>query len=253
MRVISLGAGVQSSAMALMFARGDFGPMPDCAIFADTQAEPAHVYQWLDALEMQLPFPLYRVTRGNLEQDVLTGYNKLPFYIKGDNREGMLRRQCTQDYKLQPLRKKVRALLAERGETQADMYIGISLDEAIRMRTSDVKYVRNVYPLIDARLTRHDCINWMLGRGFPMPMKSACYFCPFADDNRWREMKLMQPQEFAKAVKFDETARTSLKGVRGAAYLHRSCVPLGEVDLRNAADFGQIDAFGNECEGMCGV
>ena len=38
--IISLGAGVQSSTMALMAAHGEIGPMPDCAIFADTGAEP---------------------------------------------------------------------------------------------------------------------------------------------------------------------------------------------------------------------
>ena len=36
LRVISLGAGVQSTTMALMAAHGEIGPMPDCAIFADT-------------------------------------------------------------------------------------------------------------------------------------------------------------------------------------------------------------------------
>ena len=37
--IISLGAGVQSSTMALMAACGEITPMPQCAIFADTQAE----------------------------------------------------------------------------------------------------------------------------------------------------------------------------------------------------------------------
>jgi hypothetical protein len=46
-RYISLGAGVQSSVMALMAARGEIGPMPDCAVFADTQWEPAGVYEHL--------------------------------------------------------------------------------------------------------------------------------------------------------------------------------------------------------------
>ncbi len=36
---ISLGAGVQSSTMALMAAAGEITPMPAAAIFADTQAE----------------------------------------------------------------------------------------------------------------------------------------------------------------------------------------------------------------------
>lgn len=46
--VISLGAGVQSSTMALMAGKGELTPMPDFAVFADTQAEPADVYKWLD-------------------------------------------------------------------------------------------------------------------------------------------------------------------------------------------------------------
>src|SRR3990167_1759221 len=66
MNIISLGAGVQSSTMALMAAHGEITPMPDCAIFADTQAEPKSVYTWLDWLEKQLPFPVHRVTKGDL-------------------------------------------------------------------------------------------------------------------------------------------------------------------------------------------
>jgi hypothetical protein len=43
LRVLSLGAGVQSTTMALLAAHGEIGPMPDCAIFADTGWEPRAV------------------------------------------------------------------------------------------------------------------------------------------------------------------------------------------------------------------
>jgi hypothetical protein len=69
--ILSLGAGVQSSTLALMAACGEVTPMPLAAIFADTQAEPDSVYRWLDWLEKQLPFPVHRVTAGSLEADVL--------------------------------------------------------------------------------------------------------------------------------------------------------------------------------------
>ena len=69
LRVLSLGVGVQSSTLALLAARGEVGPMPDCAIFADTGAEPRKVYTWLDWLETQLPFPVHRVSRGNRRPD----------------------------------------------------------------------------------------------------------------------------------------------------------------------------------------
>ena len=64
MNILSLGAGVQSSTMALMAAYGEIEPMPDCAIFADTAAEPKHVYDQLDFIQANVPFPVYRVMEG---------------------------------------------------------------------------------------------------------------------------------------------------------------------------------------------
>ena len=46
-RFLSLGAGVQSSTLALMIAHGELEPV-DAAIFADTGWEPKKVYVWLD-------------------------------------------------------------------------------------------------------------------------------------------------------------------------------------------------------------
>ncbi len=68
-QTISLGAGVQSSTMALMAAAGEITPMPDCSVFADTQAEPGSVYKWLDWLEKQLPYPVHRVTAEAIRVD----------------------------------------------------------------------------------------------------------------------------------------------------------------------------------------
>ena len=70
LRVLSLGAGVQSSTLALMIEQNLIPPV-DCAIFSDTQAEPKAVYEWLDWLESKLSYPVYRVTWRNLKQDVL--------------------------------------------------------------------------------------------------------------------------------------------------------------------------------------
>ena len=70
MEIISLGAGVQSSTMALMAAQEAITPMPDCAIFADTGWEPQAVYEWLEYLEGSLPFPVHRVSAGDLIEDV---------------------------------------------------------------------------------------------------------------------------------------------------------------------------------------
>src|SRR5262249_34440571 len=96
LRVISLGAGGQSTTPALMAAHGEIEP-PDCAIFADTGWEPRAVYQHLDWLETQLPFPVHRVSRGNLRDDVLARRNTtggrfaaVPWHtVNPDGSEGM--------------------------------------------------------------------------------------------------------------------------------------------------------------------
>lgn len=122
LRYLSLGAGVQSSTLALLAMDGAIEP-PKCAIFADTQWEPAHTYAHLAWLESVLPFPVYRVSAGSLRAHVLAGarsnndegvYRGIPAFTRpgANGRElGMLRRQCTREYKITPITQKVRELL----------------------------------------------------------------------------------------------------------------------------------------------
>ena len=118
LRILSLGAGVQSSTLALKIKHGEI-PMVDAAIFADTKGEPKNVYTWLDWLEKQLNYPVYRVIYRNLKEDILNaakGKHKAftaPFYTKNPTtgKKGLLRRQCTADYKIKPVVKKVRELM----------------------------------------------------------------------------------------------------------------------------------------------
>lgn len=270
-RILSLGAGVQSSTLALMMAHGEIEPCY-AAIFADTQDEPQEVYRWLDWLEAQLPFPVIRATAGNLMQDFLDGINcherrsviSPPFFVRRDDTGacGMLRRECTNNYKIGVVRREIRKIMRELGAKSAVCVIGISYDEAHRMRESRVKYIINDYPLVDRRITRYNCLRWLREKGYPQAVKSSCIKCPYRSDAMWREMKLRSPDEFAKAVEFDRQLRQVEKGapntgwIGGAMYLHRSLKPLDEVDLSTLEDHGQMRLFGdfgNECEGMCGV
>lgn len=266
MRVLSLGAGVQSSTLALMIAAGEL-PMIDCAIFADTGAEPAGVYQWLDWLEQRLPFPVHRVMHKdglleNIRRSVEGGRCAgAPFYTTSDTERGAgsLRRQCTSEFKIQPITQKLRELCGlSKGEragkaVRVIQYIGISLDESLRMRPSRNAWIEHQWPLIELKMSRMDCLAWMAAHQYPLPAKSACTFCPYHNDALWRDMKLNDPASFAQAVSVDEMIRGGVRGTKQNLYLHRSLKPLVDVDFRNAADFGQIDAFNNECEGMCGV
>lgn len=265
LHVISLGAGVQSSAMALMAACGEITPMPDCAIFADTQAEPAAVYEWLNWLEKQLPFPVHRVTHGNLLTDTLSQRPKgkflrvdIPAFVVSNGKvDGLINRSCTRDYKINPIRKKLREMCGLTGKRSPNaprviQWIGISLDEISRMKDSRDAWIKNRWPLIDARQSRNDCLRWMESKGFPRPTKSRCTFCPYHSDNEWRALT---KSEFAQCVDLDNRLREAGErvGLKGKLYLHKSGRPLSQVDLSTEEQRGQTNLWHNECEGMCGV
>jgi hypothetical protein len=258
--IISLGAGVQSSTMALMAAHGEITPMPKCAIFADTQDEPQSVYKWLDWLEKQLPFPVHRVTKGSLSKKVLEKYLNekgrmttisIPFFMEG---LGHAPRQCTSDYKVYPIDKEITRQMRDSGAKRAIKWIGISLDEIYRMKPSRRSTVEHRWPLVDARIRRHDCENWMKANGYPKPPRSACRYCPYHSDAEWRRLKREEPDEFRKAVEFEQEAQENITELwKEKPFLHRSLVPLDQVDFSTDEDHGQQVMFGNECEGMCGV
>ena len=278
LNIISLGAGVQSSTMALMAAHGEITPMPDCAIFADTQAETRKVYEWLDWLEKQLPFPVYRVTHGDLASDGLRVIrskksgklyqkNLIPLFVLGPNGEkGILNRKCTAEYKVRELVKKARAIVTQKAIAQwrksgaldplANTWIGISTDEAHRMKPSAEPWIRHSWPLIDHGVSRDQCLRWMKERGYSKPPRSACVFCPYHSDNEWRRLATEEPQEFMRAVAWEKAAQIANRQdevARGQIYLHASRIPLEHVDLTVRKKEASLSLFGNECEGMCGV
>ena len=266
--VISLGGGVQSSVMALMASEEASGSTPDCAIFAGTRWESPSIYTHLEWLGSRLRFPLYVVDNGrSLREDVkaLTnhsgnrGYVDIPVYLKGRDGEGdgIGRRQCTDSYKIRPIRRKVRELLGlEKRQrvpagTAVELWLGISTDEAIRMKTSHDRCISNRYPLIEADMSRRDCLAWWKER-YDRPLeRSACVACPFRSRSRWVETKRRWPEMFAEAVEIDSNMRGGLAFAK-EAYLHSLRKPLADVVMLDQAEpgaDGQSDGFGNECEG----
>jgi len=257
--ILSLGAGVQSSVVALLSKHGEL-PRIDHAIFSDTGWEPASVYKWLDYLEGELPFPVHRVSAGNLRHDELTkNQGFLPYFVKRETGErGITQRACTHRYKIMPIEKEVSRLIGRaKGKRWPktpliDQWFGISLDEIQRMKISQRPAIVFKYPLIDTlRMTRGDCLAWMEAKGYPLPPRSACIGCPFHSDDEWRRLRDDTPDEWVDAIAFDAAFRAR-EMTKYPAYLHASLVPLDEVDLRTAEDHGQL-SFLDECEGMCGV
>lgn len=100
----------------------------------------------------------------------------------------------------------------------------------------------------EKRMTRNDCINWLLKNGYDIPQKSACYFCPYRSTSEWK--KVFLSNYYDNVIKLDEKIRHSYPGC--SLYLHSSRTPLADV-AKNSLDDKQIPLWDSECLGICGV
>lgn len=247
---ISLGWGVQSFTLAAMVALGKLPPV-DVAIHADTTHERSATYEfakrwtpWLEergvkVVTVQHSQPFHELT--SLKTDI-------PAFTTNGKTDGQLRRQCTGDWKIVPIR---RYLQANRQGAPVEQWIGISLDEFQRMKDSDVKYITHRWPLIEQRMTRNDCTLWLERHGLEVPPKSSCVFCPYHNSAAWVELAHSGNGDWQKAVEVDRLIRK----VRPPydLFVHPARIPLEDVDLRTPREKGQLSLWDEECSGMCGV
>lgn len=172
---------------------------------------------------------------------------------------GILRRQCTPAYKIEPVTAAIRQMLGlapgQRGpaEPVVELWIGLTIDELERVTGSHTRFIHHRQPLIEWRMSRGDCVQWLLRMGYPVPPKSRCFFCPFQTDELWAEMKRDHPETFALACEFDRAIRNGLPGTNTLLYLHPSRMPLEEVDFSNPDGLWTNDGMRNECMGACGL
>jgi len=253
LNVISLGAGKQSTFMLLEALNGRFGIIPDFAIFSDTGCEPEYVYETLEWLKNKVaPFPIITVSTGNLINDTLeylAGERKrvasLPLRLADNG--GLIMRQCTNDYKIKPLRKHLQKV---RGDKKVRLWIGISLDEMQRIKESNVKYIENYYPLIESRITIDQIVNYFKINKIKAIGKSACLICPFHSDNYWKRFKKEFPVEFEKACIFDDAIR-NYPGLKQKAYLSKHLKPLRDINFEYEQSL--FPELIEECDGLCGL
>src|SRR5947209_9179209 len=220
-RILNLGAGVQSTTVYLMYVRGEIQPGIECAIFADTCEEPASVYAHLEWLKSLGGPPIIVRSIGRLGDDLVLGRNStggrfasIPAFtaaVEG-SKAGMVRRQCTKEYKIEVIERCLRRELLglQKGQrvpkgTRVVQIYGIWLDEAgrsirIRERLEDRAWLTPEFPLIDRSMTRGDCIAWLGNFGVPHEVqKSACVFCPVKSKAEWRRLRDTGPSGGARA------------------------------------------------------
>lgn len=280
--VLNLGAGVQSTTVYLMYLAGEIQPAIECAVFADTGEEPEAIYRHLDWLRSLNGAPIVTVGTGKLGDDLRHGRNStgqrfasIPAYTasREGRKIGIVRRQCTKEYKIEPIERYIRRELlgmargqrVPKGITVYQTY-GISTDEAgrsvrIRDRLADRHWLDPVFPLLDRQMTRADCYQWLQKFGVPHEVqKSACVFCPFKSNAEWKRLRDTDPDGWRHAVEIDNALRVPgnvvNRNLDQKLYVHVSCVPLEKAVLGFDEDPRQYYLGLNwtaECAGMCGV
>jgi len=237
LKILSLGWGVQSWTVAAMVALGDL-PSIDYAVHADTSWERSETYtfaeQWGGWLKERgvnvktlLPAPRSNWILNNNE------FVQIPAFSPRGNSAGQLKRQCTSNWKIHPIRRFVRAELKRRGEKASpgavEMQLGITTDEWIRAKQSGVKYITHSFPLLDAKMSRADCINYLNEKGIPVPPKSSCTFCPFHSLATWQNMKREGGADWEQVVEVDKVIRN--KRPPRKIYLLRDCIPIEKLPI----------------------
>ena len=229
--VLSLGAGIQSTALALLLER-DLLPgfeKPQWAIFADTKAEPPWVYQTVEWLRDKLSYPIETCSAGDLAKNTWKALTGQPVPERGHTKPGYIdvpvftdkgigRRQCTGFYKIQPIKRMIRHLAqAAPPALTATQYLGISNNEEKRAKPAREQWLTNEYPLIARNWSRTDCANWLKNEYPDSPARrSACYFCPYRTKAEWRELNQLQPAMYQDALAME---RQMAEHPRGPWYL----------------------------------
>jgi len=234
LRVLSLGWGVQSWTLAAMAALGEIEPF-DVAVHADTTHEAsatyAHAEKWTPWLG-EHGIKVVTVFPSDPSPVDKHGGVMIPAYTTdAKGKGGVIRRDCTKAWKIQPVRRYIRSLLTRpprAGDIQ--IILGISWDEALRMKDPDVKYITHEYPLVDRRIRRTYCIQWLEEHNLEVPQKSSCVFCPYRNRKSWQELKRNGGWDWDHALETDHFIRDKrTKGEGLELFVHGFRKPLEQA------------------------
>lgn len=243
MIVWSYGGGTQSAAIAVLILEGKL-PTPDIICMADTAREVQETWDYLEGVVRPAGLDVKIIPHSYSYWDLTKGASDdilIPAFTRKSGAIGKLPTFCSNEWKQRP----VRRWLREQGVTDCDLWLGISTDEAERMKVSDVKWQRNVYPLIEIIPTsRHQCVSLVERHGWPTPPKSRCFMCPNMSPAHWRTLRDKAPDDFNKAVELER----ELQATDADIYLHSLAIPLTEAVAQSDL---QSDMFDGCDSGFC--
>ena len=243
---LSFGAGVQTTALLFLYKEGKIKFKK--AIFADTGAEKKATYKLLKKLEAMFPGLIVKCSYGHIINDTLKEkYISAPVFSDTGSKG---RRSCTSRYKIYPVAREIRKLENKKNKRlpkeAVSMGLGFSIDEIGRCKENRMQWIKNIFPLIELKMTRKDCLDLCQKHGINPP-RSACYFCPLQSNKDWKEIK--KSEDWEKAVNFDQKIRKLKPNTLN--YVYRTGIPLDKAAFNDE----NLDLFTlNDCDsGYCGT
>lgn len=257
MKILSCGAGMQSTALALMscanklildnrsdgfdFTYQEPVPVYDAIMFCDLELEPSWVYSQVHFIKEACEWagiPFY-VLESSLYSDYIKNFGNarvvsIPFWsVDEEGKKGKMMRNCTLDYKINIMQKFARQELLgyKKGQRTKpedmkahEMHLGFSKEEERRCKENPHKMFVNKFPLCDMELTRADNYAYIKDIWGLETKASACCFCPFHTNYFFDYIKKNNADEYNKTVEFDrmlEEQQPNTK-IRSKLYISKS-------------------------------
>lgn len=249
---LSYSAGEQSHALLCMVLDGTI-PRPEnfYVINADPGMEDERSYHFVAVARERckaVGIPFVTAAGPNLYTGLLAlkeskaiRFDHPPYWVKNLNgKRGKLKQECTRHFKIEPMRRALREILAKdfrisrvakRGLPKVETWIGFGADESGRVKKhSGTKYIELRYPLIELDYTRAKVSGYYLRTGEPKPPRSVCVACFANGLAHFEDMYINRPNDWEKAVTIDESIRDlSPIGVKLPAFVSATLVPLKDL------------------------
>lgn len=232
LEILSFGAGMQSTALALMSCenanaglKGQPIPHPlvpiyDLVIFCDLGFEPPWVKSQVEFTRKACEQAglWFKVLDSNLYIDFMKNFGErrtvsIPWWtLSDDGHKSIMPRNCTIDYKVTAISKFVHweVLGYKKGQRLRPedkkahrMHMGFSFEEKRRCRESLSPMFENRFPLVEMRLERPDNYAYIKDVWGLDTKASACAFCPFHQNYFFKYLRENLPETYEKLVCID--------------------------------------------------
>lgn len=221
-RVLSYGGGLDSFAMLVdAIARGE---LPELVVFADV-GDPAHEDpgEWPEtyahvrdvAMPLCAAHGIEFVWLDSTAWPVRGERSLWAYYEKTTSMPGRVSRLCTSAAKVDRIRRYLQSRFA--GQS-LEVWIGFEAGEDERVaRDPHAKgdgWRVSRFPLIERGICRCRAEALVRSAGHPVPIKSACVFCPFGTRGDFARLRAEYPEVFARLEGLERGSKLTRSGAR---------------------------------------